>query len=251
MKMVSIRKKALLTRFLLTSDVIYQSRMWWLMNSLPKGNGRRLVDFGCGNGFATNWAAQRDWRATGISHSQGEITYAQQMSNTLKQRNTSFLLGDLRDLGQVLRNGEKFDAALCLEVIEHMHNDHKLIMDISQCLSSGGQLFLSTPNKNYKHLIGDKISEVENGNHVRWGYTFEELVDMLKAAGLKIIQQGEMIGFVNQMIANLERLTSRLVGRKLSWALTFPLRFLLPLDRMITAVVKYPYLSLWVIAVKR
>ena len=86
---------------------------------------------------------------------------------------------------------------------------------------------------------------------MRWGYTFEELVDILGIAGLKIIQHGEMIGFVHQMITNLERLTSRLVDRKLSWALTFPLRFLLPLDRVITAVVKYPYLSLWVIAVKK
>lgn len=251
MKMVSIQKKALLIRFLLTSDVIYQSRMWWLMNSLPKGDERRLVDFGCGNGFATNWAAHRDWRAIGVSYDQGEIACAQQMSNTLKQRNTSFLLGDIRNLDRVLRSGEKFDVVLCLEVIEHILNDHKLIMDISQRLSSGGQLFLSTPNKSYKHLIGDKISEVEDGNHVRWGYTFEELVDILGIAELKIIQQGEMIGFVNQMVTNLERLTSRLVGRKLSWALTFPLRFLLPLDKIVTAVVKYPYLSLWVIAVKR
>ena len=251
MEIATIRKKTLLMKFLLTSDFIYQSRMWWLMNSLPKGNGRRLVDFGCGNGFAANWAAHRDWRATGISHDQDEITYAQQMSNMLKQKDTSFLLGDIRNLDRVLRSGEKFDAALCLEVIEHILNDRKLIMDISQRLSFGGRLFLSTPNKNYKRLVGDKISEVEDGNHVRWGYTFEELVDILGIAGLKIIQHGEMIGFVNQMITNLERLTSRLVDRKLSWALTFPLRFLLPLDRVITNVIKYPYLSLWVIAVKK
>ncbi|MBM4401630.1 MAG: methyltransferase domain-containing protein [Candidatus Cloacimonetes bacterium] len=250
MKIAVIREKILQIKFLFTSDVVYQGRMWWLMNILPSGNGRRLVDFGCGNGFAVNWAAYRGWRATGISYEQKEVTYARQMSSRLKQEETSFFIGDLRHIGQVLRNEEKFDAALCLEVIEHIRNDRKLIAEISQHLLPGGKLFLTTPNENYKHLIGDTVSEIEDGGHIRWGYTLDELNNMFRGAGLRIVQRGEIIGFVYQMITNLERLASRLVGRKLSWALTFPLRFFLPLDRVVTDIIKYPYLSLWVVAVK-
>jgi 2-polyprenyl-3-methyl-5-hydroxy-6-metoxy-1,4-benzoquinol methylase len=41
---------------------------------------------------------------------------------------------------------DKFDAACCLEVIEHVENPWKLFRDISETLRPGGRLLLSTPN---------------------------------------------------------------------------------------------------------
>ena len=41
---------------------------------------------------------------------------------------------------------EKFDAAVCLEVIEHVENPWKLLRDIYGLLNPGGILVLSTPN---------------------------------------------------------------------------------------------------------
>ena len=39
----------------------------------------------------------------------------------------------------------QFDVAICLENIEHIINDKKLIIDIALCLKPGGRLLLTTP----------------------------------------------------------------------------------------------------------
>jgi len=39
-----------------------------------------------------------------------------------------------------------FDIVICVEIIEHLGNPHKLIRQINKALKKGGLCFLSTPN---------------------------------------------------------------------------------------------------------
>ena len=69
---------------------------------------------------------------------------------------------------------ESFDAAVCVEVIEHVRNDEVFVRQIARVLEPGGLLYLTTPN-------GDCIrNEPRNYNpdHVRH-YTHQALSDLL------------------------------------------------------------------------
>lgn len=244
-----LKRRWFFLKYRLLSDVIFQVRMSYLEKNLTPGRGC-LIDVGCGNGYTTSLSAFKGYQSLGISHSQADLDFAQWFAATLKLKNASFLKGDIRYLDQLPKDQEKFEVVLCLEVIEHLINDQKLLKDIGNLMSAGARLILTTPNRNYKPLYGDTVSNKEDGNHVRWGYTFEELETLCQKAHLKIIEKEYFGGFVAQMLTNLCRILEKKLGAKSSWRLTLLLRVFLVADDFITRVIKYPYLSLTIIARK-
>jgi hypothetical protein len=117
-------------------------------------------------------------------------------------------------------------------------------------LRPGGRLLLTTPNKHYIHMVGDVLSETEDGGHVRWGYTHEEIRSMLDEVGVDVVKEGWNSGFVPQQLANLTRLLAHLDAR-LAFAAVFPLRVFTLFDRPLTWLLRYPYFSITVVGTKR
>lgn len=72
-------------------------------------------------------------------------------------------------LGQFATNS--FDYVIIFQVIEHIRNDHELIAEIHRILKPGGQLIISTPNR--------EMSLTRNPWHVR-EYTLTEFSTLLK-----------------------------------------------------------------------
>src|ERR1035437_5632422 len=99
-------------------------------------------------------------------------------------------------------------------------------------------------------MRGDHISAVENGDHVRWGYTHDEMRAMLAGAGLATVAEEYCSGIVSRGIGNLERSIGQLAPA-LGWAATFPLRAFQLADRAATDALGAPYLSIAVVAEKR
>jgi hypothetical protein len=91
---------------------------------------------------------------------------------------------------------------------------------------------------------------VEDGGHVRWGYTHEELRALFAPHGLEVVAEEYVTGAVTQKLMNLMRRIGE-VDARAAWALTFPLRILRVLDRPVTALTRYPALSVASVAVKR
>jgi 2-polyprenyl-3-methyl-5-hydroxy-6-metoxy-1,4-benzoquinol methylase len=235
---------------LLHDDPCAYQRFKWLKKNLTRGNIRTL-DAGCGEGAFTLYAAMKGNDAVGFSFDDASNQVAYRYARQLKCPNAKFVTGDLRKLDKQAAMLGKFDQIICFETIEHIMNDKKLICDLASLLNPGGRLLLTTPNKNYKHLYGDSISLTEDGGHVRWGYTHDELKTMFSANGLEVVKQDFIGGMVSQKLTNLLRFIGKKSNRRIAWTATLPLRTLSVMDPALTHLLRYPFHSIGVVGIKR
>ena len=85
---------------------------------------------------------------------------------------------------------------------------------------------------------------------MRWGYTFEEIKEIFNSYEIDLEVTEYISGFITQQLINLERLLCQ-VNWILAWFLVFPLRVLQYLDKPITKILNYPYMTIGVVGVKR
>jgi SAM-dependent methyltransferase len=207
----------------------------------------RTLDAGAGNGGFSMMAASRGNAVLALSFSRHEMTAAEQRAAMTGMRQITFRIGDLRELEQFGEELGTFDQILCLEVIEHVLEDELLVRRLATLLRPGGRLLISTPSADHRPLLREGVSATENGGHVRWGYTPERVAEIVSAAGLTIVEQGEVSGFVSQKLTNLMRRGQR-INRFLGWAIVLPLRPLQLLDRKVTRLLRWPYLCVTAVA---
>jgi SAM-dependent methyltransferase len=162
-----------------------------------------------------------------------------------------FEVQDVRTLSTRHEFKECFDIATCFETIEHVLDDAKVMQSLAGLLRPGGLLVLTTPSYEYIPMdAGDAgpFSGIEDGRHVRKGYTPETLTYLAEQAGLKVTDIGFCSGWASQKITTLLRALSRRTGYGPAWALTFPLRLIPPLlDNRDQA---YPRYSICMLATK-
>ena len=242
------------TATVLHGDTAVFDRWKWLKKNLQTGPLRTL-EAGCGSGAFTMYAAKIGNEAIGISFDERNNAVATERAKILNILNAKFIQGDLRKLDEMSKDLGKFDQIICFETIEHILNDKKLVKDFYSLLNPGGKLLLTTPYKYYKHLYGDqiKMAVCENGNHVRRGYTFEELKNLLKEAGFEMELEESITGFISQQLINLIRIIGDISSGfgKIAWAITFPLRILVVFDKPLTKLINYPFFSVAIIASKK
>jgi SAM-dependent methyltransferase len=234
---------------ILHGDPLVFDRWQWLRKHLARGK-KRTLDAGCGAGAFTLYAAKNQNEATGISFDDAMVRKASERARILKIKNASFIRGDLRLLDQLAPELGQFDQVICCETIEHIVNDAKLLRDIAALMKTGARLLLTTPFKDCPPLRGDKLSALEDGGHVRWGYTHAEMRALMLAAGLDVESEEFVSGYISQRITNAMRRAST-CSVTLGWAATFPLRLLQVIDRAVTNTARRPYLSIAVVARKR
>lgn len=231
----------------LHGDPCVFDRWLWLRGQLQSGPLHTL-DAGCGSGAFSFYAATIGNECVGISFCAEAVETARRRAALLGLERARFIVGDLRELNAFDLDG--FDQIICTETIEHIRDDKKLIADFAAILKPGGKLLLTTPFKHYRPLFGDNVHEREDGGHVRTGYTHQELRALLDSCGMDTAYEGFISGVVSQKLTNLMRIAAR-VNYRLAWAMTFPLRGLQALDRPLTLLTRYPYLSVAVVGVKR
>lgn len=234
---------------ILHGDAAVFDRWRWVRDNLAAGPVRTL-DAGCGSGAFSLYAARRGNRVLGLSFDRENHDKAVRRAAMLGLTNVEFRVGDLRRLDEFGGELGTFDQIICLETIEHILDDQKLVTDLAARLNPGGRLLLTTPYKHYKPLLGDRLSEVEDGGHVRYGYTRDELEALFTRAGLAVEREEYLSGWVTQRLINLFRRLGR-VSPALGWALTLPLRAGQAVDRPLTNALSYPYLSVALVGVKR
>lgn len=228
-------------------------RWRWLARNIKKGDLRTL-DAGCGSGGFSFLAARGGNEVVGISFDSENNKKATERAWIFGLKRASFITENLNNLPQRKEELGTFDQIICFETIEHILNDRGVLRSFSGMLKPGGRLYLTAP---YKHHIlsygeDDKMPEVivEDGGHVRPGYTHEELENICREVGLRMVKKDYASGFFTQKLINLTHRLSY-VSPSLAWIVTFPLRPLVVLDPLIYRVFKYPYLSVAIIAEKQ
>jgi SAM-dependent methyltransferase len=196
------------------------------------------------------YAAKIGNAALGLSFDEENNKKAIRRAALLRLEGVEFLNADLRELDCLVTSIGKFDQIMCLECIEHIQNDRKLVRDLAALLKPAGILILTTPYKHHKAYYGEALSSTEDGGHVRWGYTHDELKELLAESGLTVVATDFISGFVTQKMASLRLRSSAFLSPVFVWAFAFLLRPVTLLDRPLSALLKYPYLAVGVVATK-
>lgn len=78
---------------------------------------------------------------------------------------------------------QKFDMAICIDVLEHIHEDVRVMKNVSNSLKQGGYFIMHSPS-HYSEEDGDEEDSFV-GEHARPGYSKTEITKKLNSAGLK------------------------------------------------------------------
>ena len=114
--------------------------------------GARVLDLGCGAGGLGQLL-----RARGIELIDG-LTYNPAEAEVARPWYRRVEVVDLEtcDLATLL-GGQRYDAIVCADVLEHLRAPEKLLDQCRHCLAPRGQLLASIPNAGHAGLIGELL----------------------------------------------------------------------------------------------
>jgi 2-polyprenyl-3-methyl-5-hydroxy-6-metoxy-1,4-benzoquinol methylase len=240
---------------LIHGDTLVLDRWLWLRKRLPPvpPKSQSLLDVGCGTGAFTIGAARLGYRALGLSWDARNQRVAQERARTCGARSAEFQVQDVRQLDKRGDLNGSFDIAICCECIEHILDDGKVMHDIARCLKPGGTLLLTTPNSCFRPMAfdNDVLAPVENGGHVRRGYTPQDLTRLCESSGFEVAAIEYCSGFLSQKVTSLKRIAAHLTSDLISWPFILPLRWIPPIfDRSVSRLIGWPDYSITLVARK-
>jgi SAM-dependent methyltransferase len=217
---------------LIHGDPMVLDRWLWLRGRLPRTrNGERLIELGCGSGAFSIGAALRGYETLGLSWDARNQGVAAERAALCGAGSARFEVVDLRGLDQRTEFKGQFDVAVACEVIEHILDDRKFLCDAAASLKPGGRLLLTAPNDRYVAVHPNHMGPfppIEDGAHVRRGYSSPMLAELCREAGLIVADVSFCSGLASQKLAQVYGRIS-LVQRGVGWLTALPLRPLPPL----------------------
>jgi SAM-dependent methyltransferase len=229
-------------------DPCVLDRWLWVRRWLRSGPVRTL-DAGSGNGGFTAYAASRGNSVVACSFSSDEQVATRERMRAFGFDDVDVRVLDLRELHETSGDLGLFDQILCLETLEHISNDAAVVAQLAGMLRCGGRLIVSVPSADHRPLYSERLSETEDGGHIRWGYTPERLREMLLESGLTPSPPTRISGVVSQRSTNLMRRLGE-HNRLLGWAAVAPLRLLVLLDRPLSQRIGFASLSIGIVGIK-
>ena len=108
-----------------------------LLRGAGEGQGRRLLDVGCGEGFLAERLSAKGWKVVGI---EGDPVLAERARRHCEE----VLVSDLnRETPEIPGT---FEAILYGDILEHLASPQPLFHRLNQSLRPGGTVILSIPN---------------------------------------------------------------------------------------------------------
>jgi len=109
--------------------------------------GKRMLDVGCGGGILTESMAYRGANIEGIDMGEAPLRVAQLHA---MENNLDIQYNQINAEQHAETHAEHYDVISCLEMLEHVPDPSSVIKACEQMLKPGGDLFLSTINRNPK-----------------------------------------------------------------------------------------------------
>jgi SAM-dependent methyltransferase len=166
-------------------DLHTRCRYRFLPRFFLPGNSDTL-DAGCGNGALSYQAYKLGNRVLGIAnqHEEVERNRAFFKSLDIPEERLSFRVFNLYDLPKL---GLKFNQIICSETLEHIRDDKLVIRNFYDVLLPGGVLHLCSPYALHPvYAECDYSFTLEDGGHLRAGYTIESYRALLEPAGFRV-----------------------------------------------------------------
>ncbi|TVP56594.1 MAG: bifunctional 2-polyprenyl-6-hydroxyphenol methylase/3-demethylubiquinol 3-O-methyltransferase UbiG [Halomonadaceae bacterium] len=112
--------------------------------------GKKVLDVGCGGGILCEALAKRGAHVTGIDLAEAPLGVAQ-LHSLESGVNVEYRQITVEDLAAE-QPGE-YDIVTCLEMLEHVPDPGSVVQACQRLLRPGGQLFVSTINRNPKSFL--------------------------------------------------------------------------------------------------
>jgi SAM-dependent methyltransferase len=155
-----------------------------LLGSLPqRGEGRRVLDVGCGDGYLGAALAARGYLVTGVEREGG-------FSDAFP-RDVDLVVADLEQGLPLLPH--KYDYILCADILEHLRYPDVLLRQLHGYLNPGGVLIASLPNSGNiwfrANILAGRFPQDDKGlfdrTHLRF-YTWKGWQRLFTDAGFRI-----------------------------------------------------------------
>lgn len=149
-------------------------------------SGKNVLDVGCGVGYGSHYLATSGSKSVlGIDNSTTAISYAK---THFKSQNLEFREMDITDMKLEYKT---FDAVIAFEVIEHLSEQEKFLLEIKRVLKNDGILFISSPNRE------SNPPGYENPFHIK-EFNSSEFKNILKKyfENVNLINQSYMFGII-------------------------------------------------------
>lgn len=183
-----IRRSAILRRIFYFILNLLFLRSWHLRRlitfkgeELDASGGWNLLDAGSGFGQYDYFILNK-FKNVKITSVDVKESYLEDnrkfFQDEIEQGRIKFELADLLEI----KMGEKFDFIICIDVLEHIEEDQKVLQNLSHSLKKGGFFLMHSPS----HL-SEEDGEEDNsfvGEHARAGYSKKEIEDKLMIAEL-------------------------------------------------------------------
>jgi ubiquinone/menaquinone biosynthesis C-methylase UbiE len=169
---------------------LHRIRMQYLTGKIREikaqlGRGLRILDMGCGDGVVTQYIlneCSKDDNLFAIDFDEIRISRALRNCPQVK-----FVCADALDLPF---EDNYFDLIINHHVIEHIRDDHKVLVECLRILKEGGFLILGVPNEDslpgklmrWLHPATYRLSE-----HIHF-YSLASMQRLLRATGFKVVE---------------------------------------------------------------
>jgi 2-polyprenyl-3-methyl-5-hydroxy-6-metoxy-1,4-benzoquinol methylase len=117
----------------------YTSMAFQMLPAAPA----RVLDVGCGPGAGSARLLDMGYDVTGVDYNERAVGFAGLLAD-----GGTFTVGDIRRLDEVVGIGAEFDAAVCIEVLEHVPPEFRedVLRGVHRLLRPGGTFVITTPN---------------------------------------------------------------------------------------------------------
>lgn len=157
-----------------------RSRILSLILKHEKTEKLTLLDAGCGMGLASIYWSSKFKKVFGVDLDKSKIREAKTIAKENGIKNVEFKSSDL------LKNKftkEKFDIAICFEVIEHVKDYKKLIKTLSMRVKKNGEIIISFPSNSYISALAQKSLQ-----HEVVGFLPKDIQEVADKEGLKLFK---------------------------------------------------------------
>jgi SAM-dependent methyltransferase len=129
----------------------------------PIKGGEHVLEIGCGEAGVLKAFIDKGCTGVGVELEESRLVYAREwLANELRDNKVSFISKDIYKVDVQQEFGGGFDIIVLKDVIEHIHDQKKLIAWMKEFLNPGGTIFFGFPPwqmpfGGHQQLFGNKI----------------------------------------------------------------------------------------------